>query len=276
MNYLVVGLALVACGNAFGGEQEEVKRKIERMHSATTAEELHAAERDGVLHAYSIIRRLACPLVIKHSLITRKTFLLDSILKNPNAGAELIDVCASKGITSGIGVIIEFDNGVFPQREIPLLCELMAWGNTSAVKEHQLNPLSQLRDKCKKIVTFIDSPLSCKGTTEKSEVHVFVSLAERHLSSAYQYFGYGQSMEPLRRIKYTLTMCKAIDQACDEQYRGLDTLLADALHKFPMCLVKMVRQYRVTDEELAEAAKLKHLLADPQAQPYLAELESEV
>lgn len=272
LSYLILSLAIATSGTVFAAEQEtkveaekECEVEIKKMHAATTVQELVAAKNKGILG------RL---LIEERDSGTHFYPLLDSILLNPKAGAELIDFCAQEGIVSSRGHWIEVSDFEFVKlirysRETvySLLARLLMNSNGDY---GPLNSLSELQNKCKKIAALTASPLRLRTNIQNSYVKNFeVDTVRDSLEKLYVQLQLTRHMSDdeikklKKKIRYILAMCKGIDEAYNEY--TLNKLLP-----LQSSQVDIINQY---DADKNEAAKLKPLLDDPRAQPYLKEIK---
>ncbi|MFI5332893.1 MAG: hypothetical protein ACHQVS_02205 [Candidatus Babeliales bacterium] len=284
MNYLVLGLALAACGNAFGAEsvkQEEAKIKkqkaIAAMHSATTIEELEKALADGAqtdnILAYGV-----------DSYGGNYRALLCSVAINPEAHEELIPwIVKQKGNmvpwTGKINVqrtketvTMQDSSPIFNVVEHGIICD-----NYS-----EEGALSLLQKRCKALIN-VGYPLCIPVITvfmpnspdQRKMItgDVFADAAKRNFENSC-----GLAQDPVTPHLYdyqctgTLAICKVIHEAGTSRSQKLKEQLSDALRMMSLDIInRVIFQYICLDDK--ELTKIEEILKDPRAQSYLVKLE---
>lgn len=284
-NYLVVGLALVACGNAFGAEgagQEELKKKTAAMLSQQERQQLLNEALHRVETVEEFENLIACGAEIeKLSIIDapnvcKYTSLLGGVVCRAGASQDLIHAVVSKlGLTSW-GEIVIFKKMV-EREDCPIFLQLYKCYKPGSIKRR--NSLDRLRKKCIELVK-VGCPLADRQKTERTcNGCTQTELSGTFASQAIADLVYYATQSPVRYIAnreqfmYPLTMCKAVYEVSYGPSIAMKKQLLEVLPMLPKALIEQILySYFYPTQEVAEIQKLHEFFNEPVTQDFMQKL----
>lgn len=275
MGMLLVSSGSLFCAQHLSAEHEQKKRveAIKKMHAAQTREQLEQVLVQGL--------PIDTPLANSRGW---KMFSLGSIILNPKASPDLVDVimdaCHKRGINNP-DLMLPGASSIGLSYIIPALFGYVMFDLHRDEKLHGSEEQLIFIEKHKRLVQNgvpLDSRFKiieqAGGITKISRGQTFADWALFSFSM--------RDDEAKEQAKIALALCKVIHtegEKRQEKYQELRLSLADGLPRFSLDLCGVVGSYVAkenTAEDQAELKKMKDLLDHSDAQELLKEFESDL